>query len=170
MKKMLEILPAAICLGLLAAGPALASNPNAEPTVTVLTNDHLDMTREGLAEASEQALVEAAVEPAPEVLDIDDLPEIGAPEAEAVAPEPAVTAAAGETDDTDEEAAPEPSEESWSDEDADEIQTLAAPIPADPDVTYAVCMERSIRTGNSYDESDRVCGAVFSRWVDPYAR
>lgn len=148
MKKMLEILPTAICLGLLAAGPALASNPNAEPTVTVLTNDHLDMTREGLAEASEQALVEAAVEPAPE--------------AEAVAPEPAVTAAAGETDDTDEEAAPEPSDESWSDEDADEIQTLAAPIPADPDVTYAVCMERSIRTGNSYDESDRVCDAVFT--------
>ncbi len=131
---------------LLVAGPVTAQEAEGP---TVLTNDHLELTREGLAS---EGVVDAGAAPAQPIDSIPVLTADPAPVEEAPAPAPMETA----------EAEPEPAqEEVWRDEDETEPEVVEE-TKRQTVLTYELCMERSIRTGNGYSESDRVCRAVLS--------
>jgi hypothetical protein len=116
---------------------AACASPSAEPA-PALSNEHVDLTREVLAA---RPPIEAVVPQKPDP--VVERPASNAPVREQVA-------------------APAESSEVWTFEDDGEMRTTPAPKDAVQAVlTYPLCMERSIRAGNRYAESSRVCGALF---------
>ena len=135
---------------LLAASVTLAADSSEAPIQ--LSNEHLELGREGLAE---EGIVEAPPAPVIEskLSAIEDIP-APAEDATLDPEEPLVLVLESEPEpeaEPEPEPEPEPAVEIWRN--VDETEPAAR-------MTYPVCMERSIRGGNAFDESDRVCRVV----------
>ena len=139
------------------AGVALASDGEKQPTPSVtLSNEDIDLGIEALEAkgvlpgAAHDETLALSLEKGGTVSDADTSKKAevsAAPKSETEAPKKGASAEGARAAEPESlRAAPAP--------------VSAGPLPATTGLSFEACMERSIRAGNGYDESARVCRSV----------